>query len=103
MVGQTLGNYKILQKLGAGGQGTVYKATDNKLGRTVVIKVLPAELTVKETNLKRFDRDAARRRPQRAPACQRAAAGIGKRLAHCDSGGGRADRGARARHHPSRY
>src|SRR5258708_6080350 len=58
MVGQTLGNYKILQKLGAGGQGTVYKATDNKLGRTVVLKVLPAELTVKESNLKRFDREA---------------------------------------------
>src|SRR5436305_13325358 len=58
MVGQTLGNYKILQKLGAGGQGTVYKATDNKLGRTVVLKVLPAELTVKETNLKRFAREA---------------------------------------------
>src|SRR5882672_12720222 len=58
MVGQTLGNYKILQKLGAGGQGTVYKATDNKLGRTVVIKVLPAELTVKDTNLKRFEREA---------------------------------------------
>src|SRR5712664_710931 len=58
MVGQTLGNYKILQKLGAGGQGTVYKATDNKLGRTVVIKVLPAELTVKEANLKRFEREA---------------------------------------------
>lgn len=58
MVGQTLGNYKILQKLGAGGQGTVYKATDNKLGRTVVLKVLPAELTVKDTNLKRFAREA---------------------------------------------
>ncbi|HVS82716.1 MAG TPA: protein kinase [Pyrinomonadaceae bacterium] len=58
MVGQTLGNYKILQKLGAGGQGTVYKATDNKLGRTVVLKVLPAELTVKESNLKRFAREA---------------------------------------------
>src|SRR5882672_3480657 len=58
MVGQTLGNYKILQKLGAGGQGTVYKATDNKLGRTVVLKVLPAELTVKEANLKRFAREA---------------------------------------------
>ena len=58
MVGQTLGNYKILQKLGAGGQGTVYKATDNKLGRPVVIKVLPAELTVKDTNLKRFAREA---------------------------------------------
>src|ERR1700687_2236871 len=58
MVGQTLGNYKILQKLGAGGQGTVYKATDNKLGRTVVLKVLPTELTVKESNLKRFAREA---------------------------------------------
>src|SRR5438309_90646 len=58
MIGQTLGNYKITQKLGAGGQGTVYKATDQKLGRTVVVKVLPAELTVKETNLKRFEREA---------------------------------------------
>ncbi|PYS86620.1 MAG: hypothetical protein DMF70_01960 [Acidobacteria bacterium] len=58
MIGQLCGNYKILQKLGAGGQGTVYKATDNKLGRTVVLKVLPAELTVKETNLKRFAREA---------------------------------------------
>jgi len=58
MVGQTLGNYKITQKIGAGGQGAVYKATDNKLGRTVVVKVLPAELTVKETNLKRFEREA---------------------------------------------
>src|SRR3977135_652881 len=58
MIGQTLGNYKITQKIGAGGQGTVYKATDQKLGRTVVVKVLPAELTVKEANLKRFEREA---------------------------------------------
>ena len=58
MIGQNLGNYKITHKLGAGGQGTVYKATDQKLGRTVVVKVLPAELTVKETNLKRFEREA---------------------------------------------
>jgi len=58
MIGQLFGNYKITHKLGAGGQGTVYKAVDQKLGRTVVIKVLPAELTVKDTNLKRFEREA---------------------------------------------
>jgi eukaryotic-like serine/threonine-protein kinase len=58
MIGENLGNYKITQKIGAGGQGTVYKATDQKLGRTVVVKVLPAELTVKEANLKRFEREA---------------------------------------------
>ncbi|MFN2509815.1 MAG: protein kinase [Pyrinomonadaceae bacterium] len=58
MVGTTLGNYKILEKLGAGGQGTVYKAVDSKLGRTVVIKVLPEELTAREANLKRFEREA---------------------------------------------
>src|SRR5437660_2192013 len=58
MIGQLFGNYKITHKIGAGGQGTVYKAVDQKLGRTVVIKVLPAELTVKETNLKRFEREA---------------------------------------------
>src|SRR5260370_304640 len=58
MIGQTLGNYKITHKLGAGGQGTVYKDTDQKLGRTVGVKVLPAELTVKETNLKRVEREA---------------------------------------------
>ncbi len=58
MVGTTLGNYKILEKLGAGGQGTVYKAVDSKLGRTVVIKVLPEELVAKAANLKRFEREA---------------------------------------------
>src|SRR5947199_6289490 len=58
MIGAKLGNYRILEKIGAGGQGTVYKATDTKLGRTVVIKVLPAELTEKEANLKRFEREA---------------------------------------------
>ena len=58
MIGQLFGNYKITSKLGAGGQGTVYKAVDLKLGRTVVLKILPAELTVKEANLKRFEREA---------------------------------------------
>jgi serine/threonine protein kinase/tetratricopeptide (TPR) repeat protein len=58
MVGNNLRNYRIGDKIGVGGQGTVYKATDLKLGRTVVIKVLPPELTVKEANLKRFEREA---------------------------------------------
>ena len=58
MIGAQLGNYRILEKIGAGGQGTVYKATDTKLGRSVVIKVLPPELTSREANLKRFEREA---------------------------------------------
>jgi serine/threonine protein kinase/tetratricopeptide (TPR) repeat protein len=58
MIGKTLHHYRILEKIGVGGQGTVYKATDTKLGRTVVVKVLPPELTAKEANLKRFEREA---------------------------------------------
>ena len=58
MVGKTLRNYRITEKLGVGGQGAVYKAVDNKLGRTVVIKVIPPELSSKEANLKRFEREA---------------------------------------------
>ncbi len=58
MVGKTLRNYRITDKLGVGGQGAVYKATDTKLGRAVVIKVIPPELSVKESNLKRFEREA---------------------------------------------
>jgi serine/threonine-protein kinase len=58
VVGKTLLNYRITEKLGAGGQGTVYKAVDERLGRTVVIKILSPELTAREVNLKRFEREA---------------------------------------------
>src|SRR5215510_8204544 len=58
MIGKTLRNYRITDKLGVGGQGAVYRATDSKLGRTVVVKVLPPELTAKKANLKRFEREA---------------------------------------------
>src|SRR3712207_6153668 len=58
MIGRTLLNYRITEKLGAGGQGTVYKAVDERLGRPVVIKVLAPELTAREVNLKRFEREA---------------------------------------------
>ena len=58
MLGKTLRNYRITDKLGVGGQGAVYKAIDTKLGRAVVIKVIPPELSVKQANLKRFEREA---------------------------------------------
>src|SRR5436190_14438498 len=58
MIGKTLRSYRITDKIGAGGQGAVYKATDVKLGRPVVIKILPQELTAKEANLRRFEREA---------------------------------------------
>jgi len=58
MVGENINQYKILEKIGAGGQGTVYKAQDTKLDRTVVIKVLPPELTAKTANFRRFEREA---------------------------------------------
>lgn len=58
MIGSKINQYLIQEKLGAGGQGTVYKALDTKLNRTVVIKVLPPELTAKTANFKRFEREA---------------------------------------------
>ncbi|MBP6003731.1 MAG: protein kinase [Pyrinomonadaceae bacterium] len=58
MIGSQINQYKILEKIGSGGQGTVYKALDTKLNRTAVIKVLPPELTLKTANFKRFEREA---------------------------------------------
>jgi serine/threonine-protein kinase len=58
MIGSQINQYKITDKIGSGGQGTVYKALDTKLNRTVVIKVLPPELTQKTANFKRFEREA---------------------------------------------
>lgn len=58
MIGTELHHYRISEKIGAGGQGSVYRAVDTRLGRTVVIKVLPPELTAKTANLKRFEREA---------------------------------------------
>ena len=57
-VGQRISHYRIVDKIGAGGMGEVYRATDTKLGRDVALKVMPAEMARDPERLARFQREA---------------------------------------------
>jgi serine/threonine protein kinase/Tol biopolymer transport system component len=58
MIGKVLGHYRVLEKIGSGGMGEVYRASDERLGRDVAIKILKPSLAHDQDRLRRFEQEA---------------------------------------------